>query len=317
MFALRNKEWVCLKLSPPMKWFVKAVWPVVWVLETTVTRVMSWGERRFKGRLAGTTKSESAELQELRASVALARTSRLLGAQEEKIILGAAALTTWAVREAMLPAEAISMIDANAGINEAMIASHLDMHTRFPVAERLGDAQTIVGYVNFKDIIAHMRLAPHDPSLQKIVRTIPSLQDDTPVSACLEKLIRDHVHIALICDAQQRVLGMVTLEDLMEELVGDIEDEFDHLPAHASAIGRGWVVGGGISSEKLRTVTGLELPSLDVAGVPIRHLSDWICGQLSGSLRGDEVVEHGSLRVVVRKVRRNKVLEAQLERRSG
>lgn len=253
VFALRNKEWVCLKLSPPMKGFVTAVRPVVWVLETTVTGLMSWGERRFKGRAGEASKSESAELQELRASVALARTSRLLGPQEEKIILSAAASTTRPVREAMLPAEAIRMVDANAGIHRAMLVAHLDMHTRFPVAERPGDPQSIIGYVNFKDIIVHMRLAPNDPSLLKIVRTIPSVQEDAPVSACLEKLIREHVHIALVRDSNQRVLGMVTMEDLMEELVGDIEDEFDHLPAHVIASGQGWVVGGGITAEKLRT----------------------------------------------------------------
>ena len=316
VFALRNKEWVCLRLSPPMKWFVTLVWPVVWVLETTVTSVMSWGERRFKGRLAGAAKSESAELQELRASVALARTSRLLGAQEEKIILGAAALTTRPVREAMLPAEAIYMLEADANINDAMIAAHLDMHTRFPVTERPGDPQGIVGYVNFKDIMSHMRLAPKDPNLRKIVRTIPSLQEDTPVSACLERLIRDHIHIALVRDSQQRVLGMVTLEDLMEELVGEIEDEFDHLPAHAVASGRGWVVGGGISPEKLRSATGLELPSPEGAGL-LRHLSDWVCHHLPGARHGGEVSEKGPLRVVVRKVRRNKVLEAQIDISSG
>ena len=98
VFAIRNKELVCLRLSPPMMWFVFAVWPVIWVLENTVTGLMSLGERRLKGKTEPPTKSESAELQELRASVALARTSRLIGQQEEKIILGAAALSsrpTW------------------------------------------------------------------------------------------------------------------------------------------------------------------------------------------------------------------------------
>jgi len=51
VFALRNKELVCLKLSPLMKFFVTAVWPVVWCLETAVTRLMAWGERRLQGRL--------------------------------------------------------------------------------------------------------------------------------------------------------------------------------------------------------------------------------------------------------------------------
>jgi len=309
VFALRNKEWVCLRLSPGMKFFVMLVWPVVWVLETTVSSLMGAVERLLKRGQAGASKSESAELQELRASVALARTSRLLGAQEERIILGAAGLTTRPVREAMLPADAICMLDAGSDIGEALVAAHLDMHTRFPVAERRGDPQSINGYVNFKDIVAHMRLVPNDPSLRKIVRAIPSLQADAPTSACLEQMIREHVHIALIRDDRQRVLGMVTLEDLMEELVGEIEDEYDRLPVHHAASGSGWVVGGGITPEKLLATTGLTLPALDRAEA-VRHLSDWICLQLAEPLRGGEVVEKGPIRAVVRKVRRNKVLEA-------
>lgn len=316
VFALRNKEWVCLKLSPPMKWFVSAVWPVVWCLESAVTGLMSWGERRFQGRIAGPEKSEGAELQELRASAALARTSRLIGPQEEKIIHGAAGLTARPVREIMLPADAVNMLDADAPVTDALIAAHLDMHTRFPLTERTGDPQAIIGYVNFKDIVAHMRLAPHGSSLRKIVRAVPSFRDDTPVSACMERLIRDHVHIALVRDGGNRVVGMVTLEDMLEELVGEIEDEFDHLPVHTVTSGRGWVVGGGIAPFKLREVTGVELPMTE-GEEPVRNLSDWIGRRRSEPLRGGEVIADGPIRVVVRKVRRHKVLEAQVEQFRG
>jgi len=311
VFALRNKEWVCLKLSPPMKWFVTLVWPVVWALETTVTSLMSWCERLLQGSRGADIRVESHELQELRASVALARTSRLLGAQEEKIILGAAALTTRPVRQAMLPAESISMLHAEQDIAAAMIHAHLDMHTRFPVAEKAGDPQTIVGYVNFKDILAHMRLAPNDPRLQKIIRSIPSLDAESPISACLERLITEHVHIALVRDSGGRVLGMVTMEDLMEELVGDIEDEFDNLPVHVASSGRGWIVGGGLAPERLRAATGIELAASG-EDAP-RNVNDWICRRLGTVPRGGEVVQSESVRAIVRKIRRNKVLEAQLE----
>jgi len=313
VFALRNKEWVCLKLSPPMKWFVSAVWPVVWCLETAVSKLMSWGERRLQGRIAGLEKSEGTELQELRASAAIARTSRLIGPQEEKIIHGAAGLPARPVREIMLPADEISMLDANAPVAECLIAAHLDMHTRFPLTERKGDPQSIVGYVNFKDIVAHMRLAPHSLTVRAISRAIPSFPDDMPVSRCLERLIHDHIHIALIRDKQNAVIGMVTLEDLLEELVGEIEDEYDHLPGHAVISGRGWVVGGGISPGKLRETTGIELPVAD-GQESLLHLSDWVGRHRTQPLRGGEVIERDGIRVVVRKVRRHKVLEAQIEK---
>ncbi len=313
VFALRNKEWVCLKMSPSMRWFSFGVWPAVRTLEWVVITLMRWGERHWKARLEKQLKSEAAELQELRASVALARTSRLIGAQEEKIILGAAALSQRPVREIMLPAQFIGTLDLNASMGDCLVAAHLDMHTRFPVVERRGDLQSIVGYVNFKDIVAQMRLAPHEPTIRGIVRSMPSLQEDMPVSSCLEKLIRDHTHIALIRDGTGQVVGMVTLEDMIEELVGEIEDEYDRLPAHAAKSGKGWVVGGGISLERLRELTAQDLKA-DLPNPDVRHLSDWVIGHLARPVSGGEVLERGDLRVVVRKVRRQKVLEAQVER---
>jgi putative hemolysin len=276
---------------------------------------MALAERRLKGRVAGLGPTEGAELQELRAVAAIARTSRLIGHQEEKIIVGAAGLAARPVREVMLPADAMSMLVADQSVADALVAAHLDMHTRFPVTERAGDPQAVVGYVNFKDIVAHMRLAPHDPTLRKVTRDIPGLAAGDPVSACLERLVRGHVHIALVREADGRVAGMVTLEDILEELVGEIEDEYDRLLAHAVASGRAWVVGGGITPDKLREATGVGLPAAG-PGEPVRHLSEWVSRRLSGPPRGGEVIEADGVRVVVRKVRRQKVLEAQVERRS-
>lgn len=311
VFALRNAEWVCLRLSPPMQWFVFAVWPVVWALEGVVTGLMSFGEKHLKGRLDAD-KSEASELHELRASVALARTSRLIGPHEEQIILAAAALSQRPIREVMLPADFISMLDVDVSVADAMISAHLDMHTRFPVTERPGDPQGIIGYVNFKDIVALLRLSPSDPSVRGIVRDIPSLPAGSPVASCLERLIRERTHIAIVRDDADVVIGMVTLEDIIEELVGEIEDEFDSLPIHVVRAGVGWVVGGGASPDKLRAETGLELPAVP-GEAPVRHLSDWVVRTLSQPLRGGEVIEREGIRVAVRKVRRQMVQEAQVQ----
>jgi len=144
------------------------------------------------------------------------------------------------------------------------------------------------------------------------MRAIPNFAEGTPVSVCMERLIREHVHIALVRNTQNHVVGMVTLEDMLEELVGDIEDEFDHLPVHTIVSGRGWVVGEGIAPDKLLVATGIALPKTEDE-TPVRNLSDWVCRQLAKPTRGGEVITKEPVRVVVRKVRRHKVLEAQIE----
>jgi len=308
VFALRNKEWVCLRLSGAMRGFGYCVWPAVWVFESGVMVIMRWDT---SGGPEATGRSQAAELQELRATAALARASRLIGPREENIILGAARLSAQPVREIMLPAEHIGMLAIQDSIGDCLTTAHLDMHTRFPVAETRGDPQTIVGYVNFKDIVACLRLSPHEASVRAILRPIPGLLADQPVAQCLEQMIREHSHIALVRDAGGRVLGMITMEDVLEELVGDIQDEYDGLPTHAMRTGAGWVVGGGIGPDRLKQQTEIDLVS-PFAEAGARNLNEFVTQQVGHPVRGGEVLELHGVRAVVRKVRRQKVLEAQL-----
>ena len=313
VFSLRNKEWVCLRLSPWMIWFARSIWPAVWVLEKTASLITGWGERRWRLGKDPTKKSEAAELQELRAIAALARTTQLIGAREESIIVNAVRLSSRPVREGMLRAEHVSMLDANSSLAEALVAGHLDLHTRFPVAERPGDPQSIVGYANFKDIVACMRLAGHNPSLRSVVRPIPSLRDDLPLSASLEQMIHEHTHIALVRDRDGKIVGMITLEDIIEELVGEIQDEYDRLPTHVQPSGEAWVVGGGVSLDKLAEATGIRLTAEGGPGPP-RTLDDWLVAQLGRPVRGGDMVNQGNVTVIVRSVRRMHLNEAQVTR---
>lgn len=314
VFALRNKEWVCLRLSPGMRWFSFAFWPIVWLFETLVTNLMSWGERRWQHRLDGDAKQEAVELVELRAVAALARTSRLIGGREENIIVQAARLATRSIREIMLPAEFIAMLHRDTSLADSLIAAHLDMHTRFPVCDRVDDPQSIAGYVNYKDIVSQLRLCPDGPSLSGILRPLPSLLDELPISVCLERMIHSHAHIALVRDGRNQVLGMITLEDILEELVGEIHDEYDRLPTHVVASGKAWVVGGGVSLSRLRERTGI---SLDPAATgEVRTLNDWVVSQLGRNVQGGDILDRPGARLLVRKLRRQKLLEAQISAKS-
>jgi len=320
VFSLRNKEWVCLRLSPLLRWFCFSVWPAVWLFESCVTTIVAWSERRWRPQ-SPTTKSEAVELLELRAHAASARASRLIGEREERIILGAARFASRTISEIMLPAEHIRMLTVDASLGECLVAAHLDMHTRYPVTERANDPQTIIGYVNFKDLVALLRLSrPHEASLRSILRPLPRLSADMMLTACLERLIREHTHIALVKDEADKVVGMITLEDVLEELVGEIEDEYDRLPSHVVRAGRAWVIGGGLSLEQLHAQTGIDLavdpppqPPTEGQAFP-RTVSEWLSGHLQRGPRGSDVLQRSGLRILVRKVRRQKVLEVQIVR---
>ena len=316
VFGLRNKEWLCLKLSPAIRWFGRGVWPAVWLLEKTVTATRRRGERLWRPRLKGEVGEDAAELQELRASAALARTCQLIGHREEGIILGATDLTNRPLRTIMLPVDHINMLDACASLVDSLRAAHRDMHTRFPVAEVAGNPQTIIGYVTFKDIVACLQSVSHAVYLKAVLRPILSLQEELPIAKSLEWLLREHTHIALIRNAANRVVGMITLEDILEELVGDIQDEYDRLPTHEVMSENAWVVGGGISLGRLKEMTAIDL-SADLPACGAENLNDWIIGHLGRQVNDDDVLERHGLRFKVCRVRRHKIQEAQISRASA
>ncbi len=308
MFALNNREFICLRLSPMMKMFSVVFYPVITVLEKIVKGTLHLGKKtRY---LRGKNEDEPG-LHELHAAVTLARASRLIGAREEKIVLSAAQLSVRPVREIMLPIADVSTIPLKSALSDALLRAHLDMHTRFPVCEEEGNPQTIQGYLNFKDIMMALKLNSQDPTIRGIVRPIKTVNGDTPIAQVLEKMMQEKIHIALVGDQEQRAIGMVTLEDIIEELVGEIEDEFDRLPTYVHPYAGGWIVGGGVPMSTVAQTTGIELISKPLHDGPFR-LADWCAQKLSAPLHGGEVIESDGLSVTVRKLRRKKLSEASV-----
>jgi putative hemolysin len=316
MLALNNKEWIVLRLSPIMKVLSQAIRPVVAIIEITVKKVVGlltlWSGIKPS--------SQRQWLHELRAAVSLARTSKLMGEREEKIVLAAAHLSTHLVRDILIPAQDISMIYAGSSLADALVRAHLDMHTRFPVCTKENDPQSIDGYVNFKDIVAALRVNPSDPTIRGISRPIKKVNGDMPLSQLLEAMIREKNHIVVVTSpirdalrhGEDAVLGMVTLEDIIEELVGEIEDEFDRLPTHIHPYGSScWIVGGGVSMGTVASAAGLDWSSKFTNG-RVPTVAEWCVQQIGQPLKGGEVIESDNLRVVPRKFRRKKVSEAMV-----
>ena len=306
IYAIRNSEWVVLRLSKMMVYFSYLANPVVSLMELIVKSAIKFID--MKKPVNSSNPDTQSSLHELTAALALARTSRLIGAQQERIVMSAAQLSLRPIKEIMIPSADICMIPQNCSLSEALIRAHLDMHTRFPVCENINDPQTIQGYINFKDIIAALKINPDDPTIKGTIRPLMKFADTTPISKVLERMIQEKLHITLVENIQGKVIGMITQEDIIEELVGEIEDEFDRLPNYIHPYGNQWLVGGATSMPELAKALGITWTV--TAGEGDIKLADWCQRQFAKPLTGGEVISANGLQITIRKLRRKKISEA-------
>jgi putative hemolysin len=309
VFAIQHAEWVVLSLSPAMFIFAMVTFPAVWVFETTTKLVLGIIARVFPPPPAA---DPRVGLHELRAQVNLLRASKVIGVAEQRIILQASRLSGMIVRDIMLPEEDIVMVLADSTLSENLVIAHMDLHTRFPVAERRGDVQSIIGYVTFKEMVLLAKTHPGNPILREITRPLISLVDELPVSDALRRMLAEHVHLSLVRSATGEIVGMLTQEDVFEELFGDIQDEFDRLPRHVTTSGHQWVVGGGATLARLRDE--LHRPDFGAELAPTVTLNELLQRRYPDHkfVGGDSVVVD-DVWILVRKVRRKQITEALID----
>jgi putative hemolysin len=245
----------------------------------------------------------SATLDEIVALAGYARLSNLISANQANIIAGVTMLSHKTAKDLMIPVEQITFLSDSQTLTQAIITAHLDPHTRFPVIEG-NDRDKVVGYVNFKELVYRMRTNPADPTLKGIIRPLHLVCEDTPCQQLLKAFVDEHEHMALVQDTNKRSVGLITLEDLVEEFVGELEDEFDKLPKMIHPLSKGvWIVGGGVPMRSLAEKISVPALSCDY------NLSDWIVKQIGHIPAVDHRLKAERLEFNVRRIRRGKVFE--------
>lgn len=268
-----------------------------------LTKAIHFLNRPFERRSAEP--ERSATIEEITALAGLARLSNQISSYQERIIHGASRLADIAVSKIMIPVTQVSFLSSGQSIADAIIAAHIEAHTRYPVTD--GDNRDrVLGYVNFKEMIYFMRTNPNDPSFRGIIRPVKFVSSETSAADLLKTFVNDHVHMSIVCDTDGKTLGMVTFEDLVEELVGDLEDEFDRLPRMAHPLSGGtWMLGGGKTMGEIAAL--LEQSFSD--DLPKENLSTWVVKQFGRTPKPGESFQSGGFEFVVRRIRRGQVFE--------
>lgn len=301
-FAIKNKEFVVLKFSPVMRVLYTVLSPIVVIMETMVR----FFTKKSFTKTPDPKEAQKAAMADLRTAAAIASSSRLFGKAEEKIVLSSAMFCIRKIREIQVPLDQVYMLDAADSIADTFIKAHLDMHTRFPVRENPQDPQSIVGYLNFKDIFLSTKMASGSPtSARTIIRPILRLDADTIISAALEKLMKSKQHICLVTEGNT-ITGILTLEDIFEEMVGEIEDEYDFFPAYIRPFGASLVASASAKMADVFQQLGVPAPQDLPANI---NVVQWAEKQLGRELGKNDKIKASGLWMDPRKFRRHKLME--------
>ncbi len=301
--AIKNSEKVCLSISPVMKYFSYMVYPSViffeWITKTIV--------RLFETKSGISLSQGTIGLAELRAQASALKASRVISLDQEKMIIGVSGLLKTTVSDIMVPEYDIVTLFVNADLTEHLIKIHLEPYTRFPVTEKQSDPQHIIGYVNIKELIFLAKSYPANPNVKEIIRPLLTFSYATTIGDAFTAMMKDHVHLALVRDKNNLIAGMITIEDILEEVVGDMQDEFDRLPRHITPSGKNFIVGGGAALGALFKSLNIEYNGEYPEDM---MFSEWAKKNHDDKLKGGDVIKIDNITVLVRKVKLNHLFEA-------
>lgn len=284
-------------IAAPMRTLVRLFTPYL-----NLVQLMN---RPFEGRKELHAAADA--LDDITVLARFASLQNMINPAQEKIVSSSIKLSKRTVGEIMVKREDMKVLSTDMSLTDALLQAHIHHHTRFPLIEG-GDTRNVIGYVNFKDIVNVLRLNPKDPTLRGISRPIPSVRPGLKLSAILTELTKGYQHIAVVRDENEKVIGLITLEDIVESIVGSLNDEYDMLPTFCYPITENrYVVGGGIPLRELRKDVAPALPESDMI------LNDWLMGQCKDRPRTEGKLRHGNLTFTVRKISRSKIHEVILD----
>ena len=303
MFALERAEGFALLASRPLEIFAKVFrWPL-WIFNRTGSVL---------GRLLGLKSSlqHSAVYSEteLRQLVDISRESGHLRAEERRLIHRVFEFSDTLVREAMVPRPAIAAISADCSLEQITQAFQQHRYSRLPVYQ--GSLDNVVGFIHSKDLIPYL-LRPRDFRLEYVLQSPMYVVDTARLEDVLRQMQKAKTHFGFVVDEHGGVEGIITLEDLLEEIVGDISDEHDEeVNEQITPIDeRHYMLDGSLAVRDLNRRLKTAVPESE-AYTTIGGFLMTVAGHV---LQTDEVIEHDGLRFHIEKVERRRLMRVRLE----
>ena len=265
--AIRRTLPAALLTAGPLTWFYRISFPFIWLLHRSSQLIMKW--LGVAADELGTAQSE----EELRIVLGAAKGSP----DRRNLILNALDLRHRTAREVMRPRNDVTVFDSGASIAECLVIAEKTRYSRFPICDD-GDPDRARGVIHIKDLYAFRERAKTAADLLPLARQLICVPETARLERLLQRFLEKKSHFAFVVDEFGGALGIVTLENVIEAIVGQIQDEFD---AEATQFIRRsenvWEVSGTLPLHDLESIVG-----------PVPHdeavttASGWVTQKLGG-----------------------------------
>lgn len=269
--AIRLAESTALWTALPLAYFYKIMYPAIWVLNSFANLLLRW--IGIEPVVSGHQAAYSEE--ELLLLVSESHRSGLIDSTEKALMDNIFHFSDRVAREIMVPRTDMVCLYLDRSVEENFEIARENRHTRYPVA--VEDKDHIVGFIHVSDLYVQ-GLQAGQKDLHGIIREVLRVPESMEISRVLRLMQKHRGQIAVVVDEYGGTAGLISLEDILEEIVGEIQDEFDEERPPVETVGDVTYVDGRVLVEDINDMFGLEIDDSEVDSI-----GGWVAAQLEGN----------------------------------
>lgn len=298
--AAQNAEKVALKVSKPLSLIITIVNPVVIVLN----KVTNFLVTLLGGKVDKDTPYITED--ELKSIVNVSHEEGVLEVEEKQMIYNVFEFGDLQIKDVMVQRTDISAIDVSFDLNKIMEIIKEDKYSRYPVYD--DNIDNIIGILNVKDFI-YSDYEENNFNITEYIREPYFTYEFKRITELFKEMKKNRAHIAIVLDEYGGTAGIATIEDLIEEIVGEIEDEYDQVEKEIEKIGDGeYIVDGGTKILFINGFLGLNMESDDFDSI-----GGFIMGQMGRLPKIGEVIVYENVKFTVKSVLKHRIQKIKVE----
>lgn len=261
VLAIQMAEATSVWIAWPLRIFHMLIYPAIWILNTS-----SLGVLKLLGLQPAGGQEVAHSAEELRSLLQQSSKTSQLTPVAGSLLLNALDLRRRKARQVMLHRTKIIFLSTRRTIAENLKIARQSNHSRYPLCD--GNIDQIVGMVHLKDMMWLVHDQGEQANLASIKRDVLFVPETMPLERLLSMFLKRRVHLAVLVDEYGTVVGMVTLENILEEIVGDIQDEFDQEALMFQKLPNGeFRLHGELPLHDLEELLGIHLSAEDVTTI--------------------------------------------------